>query len=1598
MYLLLSGSRLVYSNFFGTNFGVFSKDYIVRLKNEAVDIVFTDHKTVTAKAVVSSNLPPTTPVFDYANNRVYVDDGHAANISVGDVLQRVTRISGGAFRVANDKVVHVHVEDGTDGGFVVFEKLNYAFSVDTECWLFFKSGCLGFDSDQPITGINIIDDMLFWTDGVNEPKKINISNSILGTDSDGLIRTLLINEVQNITLASNIVVKEKHITVIKEGPSKPPTLASLNSLRPNVTPGDAYGVNFSTGFAPASLKSQGDAIFIDVTPALGSEPVLIVKGDVVLLASANSGLYPPETFHVKASVVDDPELDASGLLPSLRMEIRIMSISPETPMGTLQYVVALASDGYNLFERKFPRFACRYKYKDGEYSQIGPFSDVAFLPGNFRYHPTEAYNKGMINNLKSLELKDFIPHDIPKDVVEVDLLYKDEVSPNIYTIRTVNPTDNAWVEPGSYPGSFGSYSITTENIYAVLPSNQSLRAWDNVPKKALAQEVVGSRVVYANYWQNYDLETLPSITTTIESREWLDQGYVAKKSIKSLRTYNVGIVYGDKYGRETPVFADKDSNQIVTKASSSESNLLKTEVKSAHPSWARYYKFYVKEPSSEYYNLAMDRCYDAKDNNVWLSFPSVDRNKVDEDTYLILKKGVGGAVVEVEDKGISEPARYKIVAIENEAPDYIKTTFTTMARPSANPDTKTESVFGGAVAGNSAKVPSVGTVSFYIDIPVWTGDARDSIYHLGQPDLKELWQDKGSSELWVSFIGTISGSAIESKQYQITNVKELTGAEAVDTERAVYEVFISQPIVQDDDWIANTPNMSTWSTKYRPVIFKKEIKNKPEFDGRFFVKIENDVVAQNNLKEGLEEDVNWRVAAATNLYWLRDQDSMQYSINAGWGAMAALVGAANPNTNLSTISAAQTTNQLTGVGNSTNNAGQTGIDALYTEEAWGTALKWGGSEQVGRWFIDQTSYCGYQPLGTANASEIATNGSWCDFDSNQIYTYWRGHINGYGTIEGDFGTGRSLGQIFSDGIWSEVNASLPNGFKHRFSISYCDVDPSVGAGSESPGFEQSDWAVGDPTINSYNGNQQQFVEFLKEGSRFRFKDRPEITYTITEVFQKRLYNYRAGLPSPYYSKYTHHGNWDWGKGEMIKDWGKSNNRRLRFDITYVIDDGILDNRISNNAAIDGIDALNSGELQFLEPYSTDKEVPISRYPAIFETEPKESADLDVYYEASGKIPTSINSGDGDMLIPIGSTWRIDRQTIDDMHALLDSNGNPIYFPDTITANGWGGIANSGSFKHNLLNISPFITQSQLGVFTTQYGLILLFETPSGEIIHIKWVGVKYNTDNYIVALELEAISEIGLSWFNCWSFGNGVESNRVGDTYNKTYLTNGAKASSTLDKKYEEENRKYGMIYSGIYNSTSGVNNLNQFIAAEKITKDINPIYGSIQKLHSGWGQGGDLIALCEDRVLKILADKDALFNADGDSNVTSTNKVLGTATPYSGEYGISKNPESFASEAYRVYFTDKTRGTVMRLSTDGLTPISNHGMKDWFRDNLKLSSKIFGSYDDKKNEYNVTLLPRELQTYSFETSFKVKSTAPAMIPRIVPPPTGPPVPPPPGV
>ena len=221
-----------------------------------------------------------------------------------------------------------------------------------------------------------------------------------------------------------------------------------------------------------------------------------------------------------------------------------------------------------------------------------------------------------------------------------------------------------------------------------------------------------------------------------------------------------------------------------------------------------------------------------------------------------------------------------------------------------------------------------------------------------------------------------------------------------------------------------------------------------------------------------------------------------------------------------------------------------------------------------------------------------------------------------------------------------------------------------------------------------------------------------------------------------------------------------------------------------------------------------------------------------------------------------------------------------------------------------------------------------------------------------------------ISWHNAYIMGNGVESSVVNDDFNEDRVEAGVKVSTTISGEYNQRDQKSSLIYSGIFNAENGVNKLNEFNPALKITKELNPEYGSIQKLHT---RNTDIIALCEDKILRVLANKDALFNADGNVNLTATENVLGQAIAFNGDYGISRNPESFANYGYRSYFTDKARGVVLRLSRDGLTVISAKGMVAFFRENLiNETGLILGSYDIYSDQYILTM-----PVYNTSISFK---------------------------
>jgi len=243
-------------------------------------------------------------------------------------------------------------------------------------------------------------------------------------------------------------------------------------------------------------------------------------------------------------------------------------------------------------------------------------------------------------------------------------------------------------------------------------------------------------------------------------------------------------------------------------------------------------------------------------------------------------------------------------------------------------------------------------------------------------------------------------------------------------------------------------------------------------------------------------------------------------------------------------------------------------------------------------------------------------------------------------------------------------------------------------------------------------------------------------------------------------------------------------------------------------------------------------------------------------------------------------------------------------------------------------------------------------------------------------IDLPGLKQIEVSYFNTFILAGGgtssankpgifhIEESRIKGEYNGISTDYGVKAH-VVDDNYASRVRTNALIHSGIFNAKTKINETNQFSIGESITKAVDIQNGSIQKLYA---EDTNLIIFQENKVSRALIDKDAIFTAEGQPLTTSSKVVIGQIGSFGGKYGICKNPESFAVYSGRKYFADKNRGTIMRLSQDGLTPISDAGMRSFFRDNLPKTKRVYGMYDEQKNKYVVSLQNEtDTSTYLFE-------------------------------
>ena len=350
-----------------------------------------------------------------------------------------------------------------------------------------------FSKTHLITGVNLLEELLFFTDGLNQPRKINVS---IAADNPP-------NISQNILGHYN---KEDKVSVAKFAP-----------------------------FMPALLLDYD-------TTTLNGNP--------------------------QATTTDDFG-NVTNVHPTSSMELSSQNDFPE-----------------DFLKEKFVRFSYRYKFIDGEYSTIAPFTQICFIPkttsynitqlqkvfkkGEVYFQDTSGIADGMVNDVTAVNLNIILPSRKIKtdlDITAIEILYKESDNNLIRAVELKDIDDTDSVN-GVY-----QFKYKSTLPYKTLPQDQLTRVYDNVPLNAKAQEIISNRVVYGNYVEQRKLPTqagqkAPGINFSVGTSAKFDTEasfgnadfnnyYLHKEypfhSVKQRRTYEIGVVLSDKFGRQSPV-------------------------------------------------------------------------------------------------------------------------------------------------------------------------------------------------------------------------------------------------------------------------------------------------------------------------------------------------------------------------------------------------------------------------------------------------------------------------------------------------------------------------------------------------------------------------------------------------------------------------------------------------------------------------------------------------------------------------------------------------------------------------------------------------------------------------------------------------------------------------------------------------------------------------------------------------------------------------------------------------------------------------------------------------------------------------------------
>ena len=227
-------------------------------------------------------------------------------------------------------------------------------------------------------------------------------------------------------------------------------------------------------------------------------------------------------------------------------------------------------------EDKFVRFSYRFKFLDGEYSLIAPFTQACFIPkqdgyflaGDEKQTFASTIVDFMENKVNKIDLQIPLPSAGNQlltnfHVSEIDIIYKEPDGLALQVVETI-PVSEITATSNVF-----EYSYLSQKPYKTLPNSEITRVYDKVPVKALGQEIISNRVVYSNF---QDKHTPPNF---IKYQVGANNKYSAvspsfedakttieypNHSLKQNRNYQVGFVLADRYGRQSTVILSNDED------------------------------------------------------------------------------------------------------------------------------------------------------------------------------------------------------------------------------------------------------------------------------------------------------------------------------------------------------------------------------------------------------------------------------------------------------------------------------------------------------------------------------------------------------------------------------------------------------------------------------------------------------------------------------------------------------------------------------------------------------------------------------------------------------------------------------------------------------------------------------------------------------------------------------------------------------------------------------------------------------------------------------------------------------------------------------